>query len=87
MIPRPLTGLHDTFKDGDEPVVVTVTPSTLVGSCGVDDVEGNCVGVLGFGVMVVGCVVDGVRVISFVGDILFGSVMNTTKYNSLNIHY
>ena len=83
MIPLPLTALHDTFKAGDEPVLVTVTPWTLEGSIGVGDVEGNCGGVLGFGIMAVGCVLDGFRVISFVGDILFGSVMNTTKYNSL----
>ena len=87
MIPLPLTTLHDTLKAGDEPVVVTVTPSTLVGSCGVDNVEGNCGGLLGSVVMVVGCVVDEVAIVSFVGDISFGSVMNTTKYNSLNIHY
>ena len=46
-----------------------------MGSC-----EGDCVGV-----MDVVCVVDEVTVVTLVGDILFGSVMNTTKYNSLTL--
>ena len=79
MIPLPLTAVHDTLKDGDElrPVLVILTPSTLVGSCGG---EGDGVGVLGFGVM------GEVTVVTLVVDILFGSAMNTTEYNSLNIH-
>ena len=81
MIPLPLTAVHDNLKPGDEPctVLVTLTPSTLVGSCGG---EGGCVGVLGFGVVDAVCVVDVVTVVSLVGDILFGSAMNTTEYNS-----
>ena len=84
MIPLPLTAVHDTLKAGDEPctVLVTLTPSTLVGSCGVGDGEGDCVGVLGFGAVDAVCVVDVVTVVTLVVDILFGSAMNTTKYNS-----
>ena len=82
MTPLPLTALHDTLKAGDEPcaVLVTVTPSTVAGVCGVVDVEDDCVGEKG-----VVFVVDVVTVATLVGELLFGSVMNTTKYNSLNI--
>ena len=76
-----MTAVHDTLKAGDEPctVLVTLTPSTLVGNCGG---EGDCVGVLGFGVVDAVCVVDAVTVVTLVVDILFGSAINTTKYNS-----
>ena len=76
MIPLPLTAVHDTLKADDDPctVLVTATPSTLVGSCGVDDGVGDCVVVMG-----VGCVVDAVTVVTLVVDILFGSAINTTK--------
>ena len=53
-----------------------------MGSCGADGGEGDCGGVLGFGVIGVVCVDDEVTVVPLVGDILFGSVMNTTKYSS-----
>ena len=81
MIPLPLTAVHDTLKDGDEPctVLVTLTPSTLVGMCGV---EGDSVGVLGFGVVDAVCVVDVVTVVTLGVDKSFGSAMNTTEYNS-----
>ena len=52
----------------------------MAGVCGVVDIEDDCVG--GKGVV---CVVDVVTVVTLVGEMLFGSVMNTTKYNSLNI--
>ena len=79
MIPLPLTAVHDTLKDGDEPctVLVTLTPSTLMGSC-----EECGVGVLGFGVVDAVWVVDAVTVVTLVVDISFGSAMNTTEYNS-----
>ena len=79
MIPLPLTALHDTLKDGDElcPVLATLTPTTLVGSC-----EECGVGVLDFGVVDAVCVADAVTVVTFVVDKSFGSAMNTTKYNS-----
>ena len=79
MIPRPLTALHDTLKDGDEPrtVLVTLTPTTLVGSC-----EECGVGVLDCGVVDAVCVVDAVTVVTLVVDKSFGSAMNTTEYNS-----
>ena len=90
MILLPLTAVHDTLKPGDEPctVLVTVTPFTLVGSCGVDDGGGDCVVV-----MCVAFGVDRVTVVSSVEDILLGSVINATNticyiINSVNcLHF